>query len=238
MLFRSWEDAALTNLSLTGNKFDDQGVDILVDALRNNRSLADLNLGNNDGISKQGRIAMLKLVNDISSIKATFQSNHTLKYVNVNSINDQNDVEKQIQRHIDMATQINEEEDNPKAAARAKVIKSQLHSGRRAELAELQGVRQSLYREISPLHLPEVLALVGLYHGQSELYLATKSSIAGVISTVNRKQCLQQQRAHHEAAIAHHRTKVETIDAEIEAMEKAEGSHIGNEPRSNKRRRT
>ena len=83
-------------------------------------------------------------------------------------------------------------------------IFSQLNSIIRAELAGLQGVSQSLYSEIDPLHLPEVLALVCRYHGQGELYVALKSSIAvaGVISTVNRKQCLQQQRAHHEAVIA------------------------------------
>jgi len=149
-----------------------------------------------------------------------------------------NDVNNQIQRHIDMATGINAQKRmNPETAGNEKVIQTQLNSSRRAALAKLQGVRQSFYSEISPLHLPEVLALVCCYHGRGELYVALKSSIAGVISTVNRKQCLLQQRAHHEAVIAHHRTKMETIDAEIEAMEKAGGSHIGSESRSSKRRR-
>ena len=67
------------------------------------------------------------------------------------------------------------------------------HDGNRAELAELQGVRHSVYSEINPLHLPEVLSLVGLNYGQGELFVALKSSIAGVLSTVNRKECLKQR---------------------------------------------
>jgi len=50
-----------------------------------------------------------------------------------------------------------------------------------------------------------------------------KSPIAGVISTVNRKQWLQQQRAHHNAIIAEDRTKVESIEAELAAIEAADG---------------
>ena len=129
-----------------------------------------------------------------------------------------------------MAARINREEDNPAAAARAKVIKTQLDSGKRADLAELQGVSQSVYSEINPLHLPEVIALVGKNHGQGELYVTLKSSIAGVISTVNRKQCLEQEKAYYNAKIAEYRAKVEEVEAEIATI-------IKNEPRSNKRRR-
>ena len=137
-----------------------------------------------------------------------------------------------------MATSINlEHQHNPEEAGFEKLYHTQLHSGNRAVLAGLQGVRQSLYSEINPLHLPEVLALVWFHHGQGELYSALKSSIAGVISTVNRKQCLEQRRAHHEAMIAQHRTEVERINAEIAAIEEADGSNIGIESRSSKRRR-
>lgn len=228
-------DATLKNLSLVGNEIDDQGVDILVDALRKNTSLMRLHLEGNDGISKQGYIAMLKLVNDVSSINATFQSNHTLKHVGRdNSFNFSNDVKTQVQELIDMATRVNMEyRYNSEAVGKGKILQTQLNSSTRAELAELQGVSQSLYSEISPLHLPEVLALVCRYHGVWELYVALKSSIAGVISTVNRKQCLQQQRTYHRARI----DAIEAEIAEIEAMEKAAGSHIGSESRSSKRRR-
>ena len=194
---------------------------------------------------------LLKLVNNISSIKATLQSNHTLTEVQVSSIYSRNDVEKQIQRHVNMATSINLRcciklgfQHNPEAVGKEKLFFTQLSSSKRAELAELQGVRQSLYSEISSLHLPEVFALVCRYHGQGELYVALKSSVVGIISIVNRMQCLLQQRAHHEAAIAEHstiiaehRANVETIEAEIAAIEEADDSRIGSEPRNSKRRR-
>ncbi len=241
------EDAILKDLSLSTNKIDDQGVDILVEALHKNTSLETLRLEENDGISKQGLIKLLKLVNDISSITATFQSNHTLTLIIC-----RNNEDEQIQRQIDMATNENDRCGNdPEAAGKQKILQTQLNNSIRAELAELQGVGQSLYSEINPLYLPEVIALAGRHHGQGELYVALKSSIAGVISTVNRKQCLQQQRAHHEAIIAErraimaeqrviiaqHRTMVDTIEAEIEAIDEAEGTRIGSKSRSSKRRR-
>ena len=89
-----------------------------------------------------------------------------------------------------------------------------------------------------------MLALVGHRHGQRELYVALKASIAGVISTVNRIQCLKNKRAHHEALIAeyldmiaHHRTEVEKVEAEIAAIDQADGPDVGSEYCSSKRRR-
>ena len=71
---------------------------------------------------------------------------------------------------------VNEEhKHNPEAAGKEKVIQTQLHSTRRSELADLQGVDHSLYSEIDLIRLPEVLALVGRSNGQGELYVALKS---------------------------------------------------------------
>ena len=79
-----------------------------------------------------------------------------------------------------------------------------------------------------------MLSLVGLHHGQGELYVALKSSIAGVISTVNRKQFIRQQRDYHAA-------KLEQLNAELAAIEAAEGDEVhigvGSESHSSKRRR-
>jgi len=232
-------DSTLKRLFLRNNKIDDDGVAILVDALQNNASLQILDLMSNEGIFAEGRKLCLKLVNDVSSITATLQSNRTLQELNVKNQNDQNDM--LIQQHINKAAHINAENENDaEAAGKEKVIETQLHSVKRAELAELQGVTRSFYSEINPLHLPEVLALAGRHHGQGELYVALKSSIAGVISTVNRKQWLQQQRAHHNAIIAEHRTKVGSIEAELAAIEAADGPDavdIGSDSRCSKRRR-
>ena len=42
---------------------------------------------------------LLKLVNDISSIKATLQSNHTLRYIDVQD-EENNNVNKRIQQQL------------------------------------------------------------------------------------------------------------------------------------------
>jgi len=199
-------DATLDVLTLVKNRIDDEGVEILADALQSNKSLTGLNLRENGGISNQGNIMLLKLVNDISSIEATLRSNHTLENLLL-------DGDEQILMHIDNSTLINSDQDILEAAGREKVIWTQLLSETRAQIAELLGVNHSLYSEIDPLHLPEVLSMVGLRIGQGELYLALKSSIAGVISTVNEKQCIRQQMAYYAAKLEELGTKLAAIEA-------------------------
>eukprot|EP00986_Skeletonema_menzelii_P011680 scaffold6108_cov119-Skeletonema_menzelii.AAC.2 len=199
-------DATLDVLTLNNNRIDDEGVEILADALQSNKSLTGLNLRENGGISNQGNIMLLKLVNDISSIEATLRSNHTLENLLL-------DGDEQILMQIDNSTSINSDQDILEAAGREKVIWTQLLSETRAQIAELLGVNHSLYSEIDPLHLPEVLSMVGLRLGQGELYLALKSSIAGVISTVNEKQCIRQQMAYYAAKLEELGTKLAAIEA-------------------------
>ena len=87
---------------------------------------------------------------------------------------------------------------------------------KRYELAKLQGVTRSVYSEINPLHIPEVLSLIGNHHDVEDLYIALKSSIAALISTVNVKEFLHQQRAYY-------RAKLDEIEDKIAAMEAADG---------------
>jgi hypothetical protein len=234
-------NSTLTDLSLKNNKISDEEVAVLVDALKNNTSLDTLELSGNVDISTEGKIMLLKLVNDISSIKATLQSNHTLRRLHVTSFDDE------ILKHINAATLINTRHKiNPKSAGREKVIQAQLHSVKRAELVDLQGVNRSLFSEINPLHLPEVLSLIGRRHGRGELFVALKATIIGLLSTVNMKQCIQEERAYHETKIAEyaaiageHRAKLEELDAKLITMEEAAGrAQADMVPQSNKRRRT
>lgn len=133
------------------------------------------------------------------------------------------------------------------------MIETQLHSDARAELAELQGITESVYSEINPLHLPEVLSIIDDSFDLGELYMALKSSIAGVISTVDERQCLVQERAYYRAEIAEYETKIaeyetkvaeyktemEAVEAKIQTIDTSEGRvvDVGSEFRSNKRRR-
>ena len=75
-----------------------------------------------------------------------------------------------------------------------------------------------------------MLSLVGRRHGQGELYVALKASIAGVISTVNRRECIKQRRDYHLA-------EAKQLDAELAAMDEAEREVEAIESRSSKRRR-
>jgi hypothetical protein len=218
-------DSTMKTLFLTKNRIDDESVAILVNVLQNNSSLEVLDLGLNESITNEGKTALLKLVNNVSSIKATLKSNHTLQTINVEEM----DGTGEIQQHIDGATLINREnEHNPEAAGRAKVIQSQLHSGKRAALCRLQGVDRSLYSDIDPLHLPEVLALVGQTHGHSEFHVALKSSIATLFSTVDRERCLEQE-------ISFHSAKLQSLQDELASIRRTKGN--ATVPGSNKRRR-
>eukprot|EP00984_Skeletonema_dohrnii_P006862 scaffold2436_cov80-Skeletonema_dohrnii-CCMP3373.AAC.15 len=226
------KSSALTELLLVESRIDDEGVAILVAVLENNTSLTQLSLQKNEGITMKGKALLLKLVNDVSSIVATLQSNHTLQKLTVDEDS------KDIQRHINHAVDYHvDEEKDAEEAGREKVIQTQLNSVERAKLVALQGVDCpfSLYSEIDPLYLPEVLELVHEYHGMSELYVALKSSTPGLISIVNRKEYILQQRAYHAALVAEHAGIVEDLDAELAAIE--EGSQVAVSG-SNKRRRT
>eukprot|EP00984_Skeletonema_dohrnii_P007118 scaffold2564_cov69-Skeletonema_dohrnii-CCMP3373.AAC.3 len=164
------ETVTLRELYLDENKIDDEGVGILVDALQNNTSLEYLNLENNGGITNNGLKLLLKLVNDVSSINSTLQSNHTLQTSGLSALNKDsapNEIEKQI-RH---ALAINQENaDDSAAAGREKVISTQLNSLTRKELCCQQGIDEcNFYSQINDLHLPEVLSLVARTHGVSAI---------------------------------------------------------------------
>ncbi len=232
------EDAILELLGLQENNIDDEGVEILVDALRSNTSLKAVTLNENDRITMKGTALMLKLVNDISSIDATLHSNHTLTSFGKNfaiapdaNVAAFTSPDETIRHRIGIALCTNENKFfqslSAETAGRTKVICTQLNSRERELLCLLQKVdvcNEALYSEINPLHLPEVLSMVGQHHGQSELYIALVSSIAGLLSTINRKKFLQDRVEHHLSIINEHAATVETLRAEIAAIEEAEGN--------------
>ena len=209
-------DTTLIKLYLGNNNIDDEGVEILVEALQKNKALKTFDLKGNHEISKQGKMLLLRLVNDISNIKATLQSNHTLRgiYLYDNWIG----VSDKIQRHINRATAINHiHGGNSQTVGREKVIQFQLHSGNRAELTALrQGIEHSVYSEIDPLHLPEVLSLLGRHSRVwGELYGALRSTVVGLFSMVNMRQCIQNEAASRAAKIDEYKVKIDEYKAMI-----------------------
>mmetsp|Transcript_25248 Transcript_25248/g.50520 ORF Transcript_25248/g.50520 Transcript_25248/m.50520 type:complete len:436 (+) Transcript_25248:67-1374(+) len=222
------QDPTLISLNLNGNKIDDEGVSVLVSALQNNTSLKKLDVSQNNDITSKGGGLLLKLVNDISSIKATMQSNHTLQAIVLPELDDD------YEHYIFDALRFNFEY-YPRRPGPLKVKCTQLHSGQRAVMCRLQGVEQSnaaLYKHIDPFILPEVLSLVGRIHGQGELFVAFLSSIAGLISTVNREEYLEEQKAFYEA-------KLKAINADLAAIRnaKSETATLENDQHSRKRLR-
>eukprot|EP00984_Skeletonema_dohrnii_P008049 scaffold2947_cov108-Skeletonema_dohrnii-CCMP3373.AAC.2 len=248
---------SLEYLSMFMNRVDDEGVAILVDAFRDNTLLRTLHIEGNDEISRKGYIMLLKLLNDITSITSTLQSNHTLNRVGLvggpiicPSI-EGHDI---IDHHMAMAMDINQKyHTDPVAAGREKIIQIQLHSGRRAELMKLFGLKRSLYCEINPLYLPEVISIVGSRHGQGELYAALKSSIDKLISSMSREQCITKQLAYYAARTEEIRATLDCIqqqltfstersnelNTELEGIKAARVNEVdgGDRPNSNKRLR-
>ena len=220
------DDAALRVLTLEDNDIGEEGIQILADELQHNTSLEFLDIGSNEGLTKAGAMILLKLVCDVSSIDATLQTNSTLIHIDIGS---EDDLGK-IQNHISFAT-------GEFITNQDKVIEIQLHSKRRAKLCRLQGIDKSnaaFYGEFNPLHLPEILALIANRngHGLPELYVALKSSIAALFSTVDKLKCLEQKLAFHQG-------RVENLQAQIVALIKAErniSGVVGTESH-NKRRR-
>ena len=208
--------SALKCLDLSDNAIWDDGVAILVDALRDNTMLESLHLLINEGMSLKSSKLVLKLLNNINSVESTLQSNHTLKHVVLN-VSISNNL---IWNEIKMALEINRMS-KPNMAGREKLIKTQLHSTTREKLANFQGVDRSLFSQIEPLHLPELISLVGNRHGLKELYVSLKASIADVISTVNREQCIKQQLAYYKA-------KTEELIAELAVIEAAKARALEN----------
>eukprot|EP00984_Skeletonema_dohrnii_P013690 scaffold5689_cov122-Skeletonema_dohrnii-CCMP3373.AAC.4 len=214
--FLQGRNSSLTQLNLGCNKIGDEGVAILASALQNNAILKELWIDDSvEDITMEGLKMLLKMVNDMTRINGTLQSNHTLQYLDLSPYKvDDTDL---IRQQIEFALGINaKNENNPAAAGKEKVIQTQLNSDKRSELCQQLGIGQRmLFSEIKPIHLPEVLALISRHHGQGELYAALVPSIAALFSTMNKKQCLQQQKAYHEA-------KLEKIKAEIAILEEAE----------------
>eukprot|EP00985_Skeletonema_marinoi_P014124 scaffold7100_cov138-Skeletonema_marinoi.AAC.5 len=162
---------------------------------------------------------LLKLVIDISCINATLQSNHTLKTLSVDSEDENEDENEDVDENEDEDDDDDENEDKKDGehgvkiqqliddvvrmnswlgdaledVGREKMHRIQLHRAKRSGLADLQGVKHSVYSEIDTLYLPEVLSLINRYHGCEELFPALKSTMIGLLSTVDMEMCIQKQ---------------------------------------------
>ena len=202
------EESSLTKLNLYDTGIDDEGAEFLADSLTQNTTLKHLSLDSNNGITDIGRLAFLKLVIDVSSIKNTYNSNHMLKSIGLAISEGLYRVPNEIDSLIEGVCRVNAEFGSRRFwvsspdSCREKVIKYQLHSQRMETLCRFQGIEYSpgnIFASIEPVLLPNILDLIGNKHGQSELYTALTHTAPALLSYVDRKALIQNALAKAEA---------------------------------------
>lgn len=113
-----------------------------------------------------------------------------------------------------------------------------MNSNNRKELSCLQGIGysySSLFADIEPVLLPEVLALVGGRHGPNELYRMLTATAPDLVSIVNREAIVKQR-------ISVLTAELHDLNKELVSIELVKRNHRmiddGNELGSRKRRRS
>jgi len=192
------EGSTLKTLYLRDMGIGDKEAKIIAASLKHNKKLQELYLSENN-LTNEAYDTFFKLLVDISSIESTYTSNHTLIACELNEYNGDmkalNDVCKE-----------NKLSSNPEAAGRAKVIKYQLDSLTRKKLCELQGVEYSsigyIFADMEVNLLPKILALIGRVHCHSEFYTSLLPVAPDLLSFINRKAILEEEKAKNSAQIA------------------------------------
>ena len=152
----------------------DEGARIIAATLERNTSLLYLELETNH-IRKGGLAAVLKILNNIETVKATYESNHVIKRISLKG-NPLQCLEAINYCHcIESTLKLNQQYDGEDRhrVGRAKVITSHLRSQNRIVYSSLQGVEDYFLRPYSTVTSNVVayyLALVGQESGLSDLY--------------------------------------------------------------------
>lgn len=211
------EESRLETLNLDNVGIGDEGVEILVDSLKTNTTLRTLYLRENS-INERGYRAVQKLLIDVSSIERTYTSNHTLEQLflapplsMVASA-----------RHLNFALSKNRHYHH---AGKEKIIHYQFNHLNRTALAQIQGVicptQNSVYAQVDPVVLPDVLALIGGNCTHSDMYLALTATASDLTSLVNKpavfKERIEKNESLAAALTAECERKVAALKAECES---------------------
>lgn len=202
--------STLTSLSLRSTGMGDDEALIFANSLKHNTKLESLQLQDNP-IKERGEGELLKLVNDISSIENTYNCNHNLT---IGITSDNVAWVDLVLINFDLMMAETPDPALVLAARRAKVIHTQLSSKNRKNLCQLQGVEyspSSIFADIEPVLLPNILALIGGAHDQSELYIALLPSAPDLVSLIDKKAMLEE-------VIAQNMADITALDAEREKL--------------------
>lgn len=198
--FVKCEGSKVEELSIAHNDFGDEGAIYFAESLKNNTSLKRLymGVGRNGTITENGVNAFSKVLSDVSSVKRTYTSNHTFLRLEASS----KFVSMAQCPRVRAALEINRENvGNPPLAGRWKVIAFHLSPEVRRKTSELQGVEDFYMRpftELDSFVLPEVMSLIGINFGKSELYRALTCNIASLLSLINKDAVAEDQLLSHE----------------------------------------
>lgn len=202
------EDSKLVNLGLENTGMGDEEAEIIATSLKHNTKLQYLYLMYNDNLGVRGCCAFLKLLNDISSIESTYNSNYSLKEVDLSDGVDENPVlgEIEVACRQNRGTSKAYECTNPEAAGRAKFIYGQLSNANRKRLCQIQGIGYSsignLLVDVEQNLLPDVLALIGREHGQSDFYTALIPLAPELLSFIDRRAMIKQDMAKNTTEVS------------------------------------
>ena len=213
------EGSTLTGLHLVNAGIVEEGADIIAASLKHNTKLEELNLTMNK-ITEKGYLAFLKILNDVSSIESTYTSNHTLTKLNLRR-EGPSPPHSEALSWITSACEVNRNSRNPEAAGRAKVIKYQLNSQVRKELCELQGIEElsgNIFTDIDAILLPNILALIGNEHGQSELYTTLVPTAPELLSFIDRKLMIDNEMAKNVTQITAHAQQIAVLSAKNDLL--------------------
>lgn len=203
------EDSRLMNLHLASTRMDDTDMTIIAGSLKCNTKLRFLHVMPNE-FGLEGLVAFMKLLNDVSSIHATGNSNHTLaSLVYALPTGSLREEFEEIQKHLLYSMRENSLSPygGPTAAVgRNKILATLFNRDKRLELSRLQGIEplsdHHLFSDIDPVYLPDVLAMMATTNDHSELYRMTVVVAPDLMSLVDRRSLLQGTKARNDARLA------------------------------------
>ena len=216
------EGSTLTKVVLISTGMGDEEAELLATALKHNTSLKELHFSENTCITERAHVAFLKLLNDVSSIENTYNSNHTLRECKLIG----HYFCSKLQAFVNSACRVNISSTKP---GRTKVIRSHLNSQTLKMLCQLQGINYSygdIFADIEPNLLPKILASIGYENGLSYLYTALIQTAPDLLSYIDRKGLIRDMMTRNEARAAALTAECERKIAAMKNQLLSETSHI------------
>ncbi|KAL9181730.1 hypothetical protein ACHAXT_012073 [Thalassiosira profunda] len=242
LLRNQYASLRMLGLQAGNSSLCDESIEALAGALKHNSTLEELDLRGNTCISERGCLALLSLLNDVSSIANTYHSNHTLIEVKLPDIPEARRLKTLFQVPLGFAMGF---KGSPRRAGRMKVIYSHFESSGRKEMYAAQGIANasfgSIIAGIDPILLPDILALVwATSDGRDDLFNAMVETAPKLVALIDRRSLLENLIAKRRAHIAALTEEADALDRRLLLLESGVGgppkTKGGGEPEAKKMR--